>query len=107
MDDARRWYGQLVKDHADTNAGGRARGALRRLDLTGNPLQLAGKTLQGRPLDISAYKGKVTLVVFWATWAQPYTEDLPGLVALHKKYQRSGFEILGVNLDANPAGIAA
>ena len=107
VDDARRWYGQLLKDHPQTNAGIRARGALRRLDLAGKPLELAGKTLQGQALNASAYRGKVTLVVFWATWAQPYTAELPRLTALHKKYQRSGFEILGINLDADPAGIPA
>ncbi|HIE96664.1 MAG TPA: redoxin domain-containing protein [Planctomycetes bacterium] len=105
IDDAKRWYGQLVKDHARTNAGIRARGALRRLDLTGKPLQLAGRSLNGQPIDASQYRGKVTLVVFWATWAKPYTDDLPKLIAAHTKYQRSGFEILGVNLDADAGGI--
>lgn len=107
IDDARRWYAQLLKDHPQTNAGVRARGALRRLDLAGKQLELAGKTLQGQALNAAAYRGKVTLVVFWATWAQPYTAELPRLTALHKKYQRSGFEILGVNLDADPSGIPA
>ncbi len=106
VDDAKRWYGQLVKDHGQTNAGIRARGALRRLDLAGKPLQLAGKSLNGKPVDSSQYRGKVTLVAFWATWAQPYTDELPKIVALHKKYQRSGFEILGVNLDADASGIS-
>ena len=40
LDDAKRWYNQLVTDHARTNAGIRARGALRRLNLAGKPLQL-------------------------------------------------------------------
>ena len=101
IDDARRWYGQLMKDHAQTNAGIRARGALRRLDLPGKPLQLAGQSLDGQAIDVSQYRGKVTLVVFWATWARPYTDELPKLIAAHTKYQRSGFEILGVNLDAD------
>jgi hypothetical protein len=105
LDDAKRWYSQLVKDHAQTNAGIRARGALRRLDLTGKPLQLAGQSLDGKPIDASQYRGKVTLVVFWATWARPYTDDLPKLIAAHTKYQRSGFEILGVNLDADASGV--
>ncbi|MEQ9411913.1 MAG: TlpA disulfide reductase family protein [Fuerstiella sp.] len=107
LDDARRWYGVLVTDHARTNAGIRARGALRRLDLAGKPLQLAGRSLTGQQIDASQYRGKVTLVVFWATWARPYTDELPKLVAIHKKYQRSGFEILGVNLDADASGIQA
>jgi peroxiredoxin len=100
IDDAKRWYGVLASKHAQTSAGVRARGALHRLDLAGKPLQLAGTTITGQQIDISQYRGKVTLVVFWATWARPYTEDLPKLVAAHQKYQRSGFEILGVNLDS-------
>ncbi|APZ93473.1 TlpA disulfide reductase family protein [Fuerstiella marisgermanici] len=107
VDDAKRWYGVLVKDHERTNAGIRAGGALRRLDLAGKPLQLAGRSLDGNKIDASQYRGKVTLVVFWATWAQPYTDDLPKLVAVHKQYQRAGFEILGVNLDADAQGIPA
>lgn len=107
VDDAKRWYAQLAKDHAQTNAGIRARGALHRLDLAGKPLQLSGKSLNGQTVDASQYRGKVTLVVFWATWARPYTDDLPKLVALHEKYQRNGFEILGVNLDADASGINA
>ena len=47
------------------------------------------------------------MVVFWATWAQPYTDDLKELVAVHKKYQRSGFEILGVNLDVDASALPA
>ncbi|MEZ6128366.1 MAG: thioredoxin-like domain-containing protein [Planctomycetaceae bacterium] len=105
VDDAKRWYGQLIKDHGETNAGIRARGALHRLDLAGKPLQLAGKSLTGTPVDVAQYRGKVTLVTFWATWAKPYTDDLPKLVALHEKYQRNGFEVLGVNLDADASGI--
>lgn len=107
VDDAKRWYGQLIKNHGQTNAGIRARGALNRLDLAGKPLQLAGKSLTGQPIDAAQYRGKVTLVAFWATWAQPYTDELPKIVALHQKYQRSGFEILGVNLDADASGINA
>ena len=105
LDDAKRWYNQLVTDHARTNAGIRARGALRRLNLAGKPLQLEGRNLTGQQISAAQYAGKVTLVVFWATWAKPYTDDLPKLTQVHTKYQRSGFEILGVNLDADASGI--
>ena len=101
VDDAKRWYGVLASRHAQTSAGIRARGALRRLDLAGKPLQLDGTTLTGQKLSAAQYRGKVTLVVFWATWAKPYTDDVPKIVAAHQKYQRAGFEVLGVNLDAD------
>lgn len=107
VDDAKRWYARLVQEHGQSNAGVRARGALKRLGLAGKPLALAGKNLTGQPISVAQYKGRVTLVTFWATWAQPYTAELPKLNALYQKYNRSGFEILGVNLDADASGLSA
>jgi len=106
LDDARNWYRRLAQDHPRTNGGIRARGALRRLDLTGKKLDLAGKSLNGQNITAADYLGKVTLVVFWATWATPYTTDLPTIEAAYGKYQKAGFEVLGVNLDANAASVA-
>lgn len=101
VDDARKWYAQLVKDHSGVSAGIRARGALRRLALTGQKLELSGRSLQGQNLSAAHYQGKVLLVVFWSTWGLPYTADLPTLKDVYARYNRSGFEILGVNLDTN------
>lgn len=101
IDDARAWYTELAKTYERTNAGIRARGALKRLALTGTKMDLAGRSLvANQQLSAAQYKGKVTLVVFWATWASPFTNDLPKITDLYKKYQPSGFEILGVNLDS-------
>jgi len=105
IDDARNWYKRLATDHPRTNGGIRSRGALRRLDLNGKKLELAGKSLTGQNIAASQYQGKVLLVAFWATWATPYTKDLPIIDAVHRKYQKSGFEVLGVNLDANAASV--
>jgi peroxiredoxin len=105
IDDARNWYKRLATDHPRTNGGIRSRGALRRLDLNGKKLELAGKSLTGNNVASSQYQGKVLLVAFWATWATPYTKDLPVIEAVHKKYQQAGFEVLGVNLDANAASV--
>lgn len=107
IDDAKRWYATLVQDHGQSNAGIRARGALTRLGLAGKPLILEGKSLTGQPISSTQYRGRVTLVVFWASWAQPYTDELPKLTGLYQKYNRSGFEILGVNLDADASGLSA
>jgi len=107
VDDAKRWYTVLTTKHGGTNAGKRAAGALRRLDLAGKPLVLSGTSLTGQQVSAAQYRGKVTLVVFWATWSQPYVESLPKLLAVYQKYQRNGFEVLGVNLDADPSGLQA
>ncbi|MCA9036451.1 MAG: redoxin domain-containing protein [Planctomycetaceae bacterium] len=100
IDDAKSWYTMLARDYERSNQGIRARGALKRLALNGTRLELQGRSLNGQPLSIQQYRGKVTLVVFWTTWATPFTSDLQTINAIYQKYQPSGFEILGVNLDS-------
>lgn len=55
--------------------------------------------LNGQPLSIANYRGKVVLVDFWATWCGPCLAELPNVVAAYKKYHDRGFEIIGVSLD--------
>ncbi|MGH7128029.1 MAG: thioredoxin-like domain-containing protein, partial [Planctomycetaceae bacterium] len=99
IDDAKTWYTKLVREHADSDAAGRARGAVRRLDLEGQPLVLTGRGLNGSTIDTRQYRGKVLLVIYWATWCRPCTEDLPQIRELYRNHQKDGFEIVGVNLD--------
>jgi len=106
IDDAKAWYERLAKNYPRTEGGVKAQGALRRLTLTGNKLQLAGKTLAGQNLSSAQYQGKVLLVVFWASYAQPFTDDLEKLKATYAKHQKSGFEILGINLDPDSSVVA-
>lgn len=106
IDDAKAWYAQLAKNYPETEAGLKAQGALKRLTLVGKKLQLAGKNLQGQPIASTQYAGKVMLVVFWASYAQPFTDDLPTITAVYEKHQKAGFEILGVNMDADTTELA-
>ncbi|MEY2727410.1 MAG: Thiol-disulfide oxidoreductase ResA [Planctomycetota bacterium] len=107
IDDAKAWYGQLAKNYPETDGGIKATGALRRLSLLGNPLQLAGRNLQNQPLSAAQYRGKVLLVVFWASYAQPFVDDLESIQATFAKHQKAGFEILGVNLDPDANAASA
>ncbi|QDT42233.1 Thiol-disulfide oxidoreductase ResA [Gimesia alba] len=82
-------------------------GLTRRLRLKGQPLHLAGETIEGGFVSIDDYKGSVVLVVFWATTAKPFIEQLPQIQALSQKYRKYGFEIVGVNLDEEEPAIDA
>lgn len=75
------------------------RGVARRLELVGQSMEVAGTTLEGKPLDWPAYRGKVVLVKFWATWCGPCVAELPRLQQLHEQYHAKGFEVVGVCLD--------
>ncbi len=99
IDAAREWYEKLVKEYAATQAGERAAGALRRINLVGKPLVLAGAGLQGGPISVDRFRGKTLVVLFWDTRCVPCTEDLPQLKSLYAAHRAQGLEIVGVNLD--------
>lgn len=100
LKDARGWYSKLVSLSPQSPSGLRAAGALKRLDIKGEPFALKGMTLKGMPFDINSYRGKVTLVVYWANWSEPLVKDLAQLRAFSVQYQDRGLEIVGVNVDA-------
>src|SRR6185369_2676285 len=59
----------------------------------------AEQDLDGKPLAVANYKGKIVLLDFWATWCGPCVRELPNVVAAYKKFHARGFEIIGISLD--------
>ncbi len=57
------------------------------------------KDLNGKDVTLSAYKDKVILLDFWATWCAPCKIEIPGFVELYNKYKSRGFVVLGVSMD--------
>jgi peroxiredoxin len=99
VDGARDFYSKLSSGYAETPQGKRAVGALRRLQLVGREMPLSGPDPSGRKIDVSTYRGKLLLIVFWASWSGEAVDDIPVLLGLHNQYQSKGFEIVGVSLD--------
>jgi peroxiredoxin len=58
--------------------------------------------LTGGQFQLSAYRGKIVLLDFWATWCDPCREEIPHLVELQSKYRDRGLEIVGVSMDDGP-----
>lgn len=62
---------------------------------------------QGIQLDLSAYRGKVVVLDFWASWCVPCRRSFPWLNAMQQKYADDGLVVVGVNVDQEPESAAA
>jgi thiol-disulfide isomerase/thioredoxin len=69
---------------------------------------IVGRDLNGNKLTLSAYRGKVVVVTFWASWCGACLGHVPEENQLIEKFSDSPFVFLGVNVDASRQdGLAA
>jgi thiol-disulfide isomerase/thioredoxin len=61
------------------------------------PSAITLNDLHGNPATISDYKGKVTVVNFWATWCPPCVKEIPSLNRLETKMAGKPFQLVAVN----------
>ena len=58
--------------------------------------------LDGNPVKLADYKGKVVIVDIWGTWCPPCRREIPHFIELYKKYKGKGLEIVGINFERVP-----
>jgi thiol-disulfide isomerase/thioredoxin len=75
--------------------------------LVGQPLELEGTAVDGRPFSWKAYRGKVVLVAFWATWCGPCRDELPFVKQNYERWHQHGFEVVGISLDEDKEALLA
>lgn len=56
--------------------------------------------LVGGEKRLSAWRGKVLVVNFWATWCEPCREEIPTLVRTQSKYAVNGLQMVGISIDS-------
>jgi peroxiredoxin len=57
------------------------------------------KTLDGKAVKLSDYKGKVVLLNQWATWCGPCRDEIPELISLREELKGQGFEVIGLTYE--------
>lgn len=96
---ARPWFETIIRDYGTHSHAAKARGALKRLDSEGKPLELSGPALaNGQQVPVVA-PGKVLVVYYWASWSSALADDAKKLAALEKEYGPKGLVLVTVGLD--------
>lgn len=69
------------------------------------PYDFTLTSIDGEPVRLSDYRGKVVLVNFWATWCGPCVIETPSLVRMYNKYKDQGFAVIGVALQSEEENV--
>jgi len=66
-------------------------------------LVLLSPIAQAADLDLSAYRGKVVYLDFWASWCGPCKQSFPWMQTMKDTFDRQGLTVIAVNLDIDRA----
>jgi hypothetical protein len=65
----------------------------------GSEAELALKDLFGVEQKLSAYRGKIVVLNFWATWCIPCRKEMPDLAAIQNEYAALGVQVVAAAAD--------
>jgi len=57
----------------------------------------------GGQTSLSALRGQVVMINFWASWCGPCRQEFPALDQIYSKYKPMGFTLVGINVETEKA----
>ncbi len=69
-------------------------------NVTGQEVDLTLKDLFGAEQRLSALKGRIVILNFWATYCVPCRKEMPDLSAIQNEYAALGLQVVGASTDA-------
>jgi peroxiredoxin len=63
--------------------------------------------LDGAEHSLSALRGRVVLLNFWATWCKPCEDEMPAMQRLYGALAGTGFELLAISVDEGDDDVRA
>lgn len=67
--------------------------------VSGKQVELALKDLSGVEQSLAAFKGRIVILNFWATYCIPCRKEMPDLAAIQNEFAPFGVQVIGVNTD--------
>ena len=104
-DKARALAREVSQSNAREEIRAQAQRILKRLERVGKTLPLKFVSLDKREVDLERWRGRVVVLVFWATWCGPYVTGLAGDLAVYDRWHDKGLEVVGINFDHDEAAV--
>lgn len=73
--------------------------ALQKLTPGMTPPPFSRTGLDGKPVNLAAFKGKVVLLDFWASWCAPCVVIIPHFRDWQARWSKRGFQVIGISMD--------
>lgn len=67
---------------------------------------LSGETLEGEPLDVADFQGKVVVLNVWGSWCNPCRAEAKHFAKVSEDYADQGVQFVGINTRDSSAGSA-